>query len=107
MSDLPFTWEPFVGGDDKLPCRVGSESDTFEIDLVYPDYDRPQYVRIGLNAVRAVDDLRVHYDGHRGGWVVEQAADDYVTSQRWVEMAFLSDGHSRGGVVDEPTEEGP
>lgn len=67
------------------------------VDLWYPDVEGNEIknVRIGLVDVRATDDIRLHFDKHRDGWVVEQASifewdgDDKVCDPDWQEVAFI------------------
>lgn len=64
------------------------------VELEYPR-DRHECVLIGLLDTRAADDLRVSYDFHRDGWVIEQAsvfewsADDPSPDSDWQEVAFV------------------
>ena len=61
-------------------------------------YQRPRvnYVEVGLVDVRATDNIRIHYDFDRDGWVIEQATVSEWSSDEefekvgegWTEVAF-------------------
>lgn len=63
-------------------------------ELWYPDMDnRDKAVQVTLYHVRAADDLRISYDFHRDGWVIEQAScfeflDLDNIDEGWKEVAF-------------------
>lgn len=69
------------------------------IDWLYPDINnhdnRKDYITLGLTHVRASDDIRIHYDGYRDGWVIEQGSvfewdiDDQDCNPDWQEVAFI------------------
>lgn len=71
--------------------------DSVCVSLFYPDVvgHEIKNVRIGLLDVRAADDIRIHYDKPRDGWVIEQASkfkwhgDDSVCDPDWQEVAFI------------------
>ena len=71
-------------------------SDTKRVDLEYPRSEgSPKFVQVGLIDVRAADDVRLHYDFDRNGWVVEQASifswssDETKFDMDWKEVAFI------------------
>lgn len=66
---------------------------TVMIDLDYPSQDKPLYVEVGLSHVRAADNIRISYDFHRDGYVIEQAKMfcwecDQDPDPEWTEVAF-------------------
>lgn len=70
--------------------------DTVHLDLWYPrSDDNPTHLQVGLMDVRAADDIRIHYDFDRDGYVIEQAstfrwdADDEEQDPDWQEVAFV------------------
>lgn len=87
----------------------GSE---LHIDLWYPPHtaeqSKPgeiQSMVIGLQHVRAADEIRVSYDFVRNGWIIEQASKfewnitDVVCDRCWKEVSFLK---AWGSDVDQP-----
>lgn len=76
-------------------CEVHIDEHRCRVDLFYPRSNKPDKVIIGLSDTRAADDIRIHYDFTRDGWVVEQAsvfaweADDEVMDPDWKEVAFI------------------
>ena len=76
----------------------------FSIDLHYPPYENEpceegqiKYITVGLSAVRAADDVRIHYNFERDGWVVEQSSifewepgdNENENYRDWQEVAFI------------------
>ena len=65
------------------------------VELWYPRLNPPRVIHVGLVDVRAADDIRIHYDFNRDGWVIQQAsrfewaADDDVMDPDWQEVAFV------------------
>ena len=71
-------------------------SETIRVDLEYPRLEgHAKYIQVGLEDVRAADDLRIFYDFDRDGWVIEQASvwqwdpDDPIQDEDWQEVAFV------------------
>jgi hypothetical protein len=73
-----------------------SEPKVKHVDLEYPGAsDNETHIRIGLLHVRAADDIRIHYDFERDGYVIEQAS--YFgpwevgapADMDWQEVAFV------------------
>ena len=65
------------------------------IDLMYPNcgaVDSIDGYEIELVHVRAADEIRVHYDFDRDGWVISQEVsiieDQEVIFSNWVEVGF-------------------
>jgi len=71
--------------------------DSVLVNLWYPDVNGHEIknVQIGLMDVRAADDIRIHFDKHRDGWVIEQASKfkwhggDSVCDPDWQEVSFV------------------
>lgn len=69
--------------------------DTRRIEISYPRISEIKFVCIGLEDVRAADDIRISYDFDRDGWKIEQASihswdiDDEVCDPDWQEVAFV------------------
>jgi hypothetical protein len=69
----------------------------WQAEFWYPEINEPasHYLEVGLMHVRAADNIRIHYDGDRDGWVIEQAsvfawdADDEIRDEGWIEVAFI------------------
>ncbi len=81
---------------------VSRRGEELTVDLLFPPYEGDQnpehkvrYVVVGLEHVRAADDVRVSYDFGRNGWVIQQAqvfswpCDDTVCDPEWKEVAFV------------------
>jgi len=73
-----------------------------EAELWYPPYedadiaeDKVKHVEIALMHTRAADSIRVSYDLHRDGWVIEQASrfvwapGDEEMDEDWQEVAYV------------------
>ena len=76
------------------------EDNILHVELNFPPYkdqesDNPKGIQIGLNHVRAANDIRITYDLDRDGWVIsmEKTKDmgDYsiITVGSLEEMAFV------------------
>lgn len=87
------------GAAVKKPNQFEYQGDA-RFDFFYPDITgnaKPVYLTVGLLHVRAADDIRIHYDGVRDGWVIEQSGrfewsdDDPPEEQNpdWQEVAFV------------------
>lgn len=82
---------------NRIELRCGMEPNNFGVELCYPcigDPDKNTYVSIGLEHVRAADDIRIHYDGNRDGWAISQMTrfncrpeEEYDPA--WKEVAFI------------------
>jgi hypothetical protein len=71
---------------------IGFRGDTMNVDLWYPRNSKIKQMQIGLIDVRAADDIRIHYDFARDGWVVEQNSDKLIEETDewdWQEVAFI------------------
>lgn len=75
---------------------VAINGDTAFIDIWYPGSEgRPAFLVVGLEHVRAADNIRISYDFVRDGWKIEQAstfsweAGDSVCDPGWAEVAFI------------------
>lgn len=65
---------------------VASLHHTLEVEL--PGGPGPQYVQLWLSGPG--EDIRLHHDPERAGWVVERALDaDLACPDGWVEAAFV------------------
>ena len=79
----------------------GADEDTLSASLWYPNVGGPRFVKVELIDVRAADDIRIHYDFDRDGWVVEQPTihewkddEDYeLRGEGWKEVAFVTAWH--------------
>lgn len=81
--------------------RIMRRDQTVAVTLLYPPRDeadqphKPRYVEFDQESVRASDGIRIHYDYHRDGYVIEQASrfawagDDAVRDPDWQEVAFV------------------
>lgn len=58
--------------DDSYECAwLSEDKKTITVDLRYPrSPDQPKRVVVGLDDVRAADDLTITYDFNRDGWVI-------------------------------------
>ena len=77
------TTGPFIG---EFKCY----GETAYVEFFYPR--TPNHVKtieIGLEDVRAADNIRVSYDFERDGWKIEQASRDMVDDEDWQEVAFV------------------
>lgn len=75
--------------------------DTFMVEIWYPKrepddegLEEIRYVQVGLMDVRAADDIKIHYDFERDGYVIEQASKfswkiGEVVDDCWQEVAFI------------------
>ena len=76
-------WAGRAGG---VPCVYAK--------LFNPMVSLIQHIVVGVSSVRATDQIRIHFDFGRDGWVIEQpkrlswAADDSVCDEQWTEVAF-------------------
>ena len=63
--------------------------------ISYPRAGGDPHLLVGLEDIRAADDIRISYDFERDGWVVEQAAvfewdaNDPTCDPDWGEVAFV------------------
>lgn len=77
--------------------EVDRYRDTATFNFWYPGTDEQKinYLEVGLMAVRAADNIRIHYDFDRDGWAIEQAStfewdsDDTELDDDWQEVAFV------------------
>lgn len=67
------------------------------VTLSYPRLpDRPAFVNVDLEDVRAADSIQISYDFERDGWSIQQASrfeweiDDDVCDPDWQEVAFVA-----------------
>lgn len=87
---------------ESTPWRecVKPRGDCIEVDVWYPRTENSpcREVRVGLMDVRAADDIRIHYDFDRDGWVIRQERVVEIEGggailskdpEEWVEAAFL------------------
>lgn len=60
------------------------------------------HIEVGLEHVRAADNIRISYDFERDGYVIEQSrwTDDNLLGELWQEVAFI-----RSWSLDERTEQ--
>lgn len=73
---------------------VAHYDDTMFVYLSYPSNDVPQYVQIGINRVRAFNDVRIYFDFKRDKWVVEENIDIYTNGEhdkKWIERASFEE----------------
>lgn len=88
-------WKKDVYAKDGSSYGLGRLDETLKVELFYPRNSGPTHVEVGLVDVRAADDIRIHYDHERDGWVIEQASifewdvGDEVCDQGWTEVAFI------------------
>lgn len=84
-------------GDVALCAGAGVDGPTAtRVELVYPCRGPiPSYLYVGMSDMRAADDIRIHYDFTRDGWVIEQAGrfsweeDDETCDPDFQEVAFI------------------
>lgn len=95
-------------GDDRATVKaydgasVDVEADAgtrVHVEVCYPRLGATPEVTVGLMDVRAADDIRLHYDFERDGWVVSQQVSVYVEDMGagighpdgplWREVAFI------------------
>lgn len=72
---MPFPVCPFpVEGVFKMSNKEKPPGSQY-VEISYPEYKpRAQdFVIVSLSHVRAADDIRIHYDFDRDGWVISQA----------------------------------
>lgn len=92
-----FKWSALIKG-----FEISCVHPTVCVNLFYPPYetdeipiDKTKYVEVGIDHVRAADNVRLHYDFERDGWSIEQASifeweiDDIVCDPDWQEVAFV------------------
>ncbi len=71
------------------------DGENVRVDLIYPRIQPAKAVIVGLEDVRAADEILVRYDFDRDGWSISQpsvsqwAADDEVCDPQWKEVAFV------------------
>ena len=71
-------------------------NNTTFVELTYPRTEgNKKYIEISLLDTRAVDDIRIHFDFDRDGWVISQASvfewdiADEECNPDWQEVAFI------------------
>ena len=78
--------------------EIDSEEKEVQVCFSYPDIynsETPNYLIVQLMHTRAADDIRIHYDGERDGWAIEQASvfqwdgEDKICDPEWKEVAFV------------------
>lgn len=80
-----------------MPLVVAGDDDTVYINIEYPrvENSKRKRVNVGLEDVRAADDILIEYDFDRDGYVIKQASkfewdiDDLVCDPDWQEVAFI------------------
>lgn len=83
-----------------IPCFdfTADETDDVTVGLSYPNINTPEtnrHIKISLSHVRAADNIRIHYDGNRDGWAIEQQESieyvevGYTEYGEWKEVAFI------------------
>lgn len=85
--------------EDELPERVRDQISlngrTIEVDLSYPEIEpNPDAVRVGLEDVRAADDIMIRYDFDRDGYAITRERTRWVDQRiqrtgEVVEVAFI------------------
>ena len=73
---------------------IKTYDNTLCIDLNYPRNNPIKYFEVGLDDIRAADNIRISYDYDRDGYVIEQASKfkfryDEVVDPDWKEVAFI------------------
>lgn len=79
------------------PDQVQRRGSCIDVEFWYPTLEgHVTHIQVGLIDVRAADDIRIHYDFDRDGYVIEQASvfewdadDDDVGDPGWKEVAFI------------------
>lgn len=88
-------WSPY---ERKNEVEIEPTDKEVFIYFAYPNINDPEdraYLQVDLMHVRAADGIRIHYDGNRDGWTIEQASvfrwdiDDPVCDPKWQEVAFI------------------
>lgn len=76
----------------RAACRDG---ENVRVDLIYPRNNPAKAVIVGLEDVRAADEILIRYDFNRDGWAIFQASkfswdcDDKICDPDWQEVAFI------------------
>lgn len=87
--------------------RVSKWRRTVSFDFVYPRHDdkRIERLRVGLEDVRAANDIEIRYDFDRDGWVIEsptkfmwEVGEDQ-SDTRLEEVAFIP-AYSEAGAAE-------
>lgn len=75
-----------------------SGGNVVRVEMDYPKATNINTVEVGVTAVRAVDNIRVHFDFDRDGWVITQPQrwhtphptepNVFELQEEWVEAAF-------------------
>lgn len=92
-----------MGHETKAGKEIVNEShsnkDTFFAYFWYPPRDPDQagikFIELGLVDGRAADNIRIHFDFKRDGYVIEQGSiatwkgDDKICDRDWQEVAFV------------------
>lgn len=69
--------------------------DLASFEFVYPRQHMMKALRVGLEDVRAANDIEIHYDFDRDGWVIESATKfmwvlgEDTSDRRMEEVAFI------------------
>lgn len=90
----PIPWEANTT-DDGGGGYFDRDGDELHVELKYPGQPgRPTAVVVGLESVRAADDIRLVYDFRRDGWAVQRATrfswdEGEDIDHGWVEVAYL------------------
>lgn len=77
-------------------ARHQEDENVVDVSLYYPRNSPINTVELDLVEVRAADQVRVHYDFERNGWVMSQPRQYYVPIEdesfdlevEWIESAF-------------------
>ena len=76
---------------------ISERDDTLTVEFAYPRQNKIKYIEVGICDVRAADNIRIHYDFDRDGYVLEQAyineidMGDYIDAATniWEEVGFF------------------
>lgn len=73
---------------------MGIKDEVYAVDLFYPNNCKCKYIQVGLSDIRAADDIRISYDYHRDGYVIEQLPYEKThqgteVTGEWQEVAFI------------------
>ena len=81
---------------EKMKRDVQVFDKTFHVALSYPNINPIDKICVGLEHVRAADDIRISYDFDRDGYKIEQAStfswvsdDPNCGNMDWQEVAFI------------------
>jgi len=81
--------------DGMTQFAIRHHGNVLHAEIHYPRSTNALGVEVDLIDVRATDSIRVLYDHHRNGWVIQQASifewdiDDSICDPDWQEVSFI------------------